>query len=181
MGDGRCAPSVTESVATSHRQQQLYWNQLVELKVAQAYVRRYRDEVATRVRWLGILRAVASSGGIAGWAVWRSHAFVWGAIIAASQVADALRDVFPFTRIHKAASEHMVALDSMLIDALLEWENVFAGRLSDAEIMNRRHRLMKLQHEAERKNFPDGLAIRPKLFALAQQEASDYFRTTYSA
>lgn len=168
-------------ISTSpHRQQQLYWNQLVELKVANAYIRRYRDEVAVRVRWVGILRAVASSGGIAGWAIWRQYAFAWGAVIALAQVADALREVFPFTRIHKAAGEHAVALDSMLIDALLEWENIFSGRVSDAEIMNRRHRLMKLQQDAERKNFPAGLAMRSKLFQSAQQEAEDYFKATYN-
>ena len=167
------------SIDNGHRQQQLYWKQLVELKVATAYVRLYRDDVATKVRWLGILKAVASSGGIAGWVVWRDYAFVWGAIIAASQLADALKEIFPFTRIHRAANQHATMLDSLMIDALLEWENVFSGRLSDAEIGNRRGKLMKLQHDAERKNFPDGLATKANLFALAQREAEEYFSSTY--
>jgi hypothetical protein len=148
---------------------------MIELKVAAEYMRRYRDETGKRVAALGTLKAIASSGGIAGWVIWKEYAFVWGAIIAASQLADALKEVFPFTKIHKAAGEHTVSLDSMFIDALLEWENIFSGKYSDEQISNRRHKLMKLQHDAERKASPTGLPVKEKLFAAAQLEAKDYF------
>jgi hypothetical protein len=148
---------------------------MIELKVAAEYMRRYRDETGKRVAALGTLKAIASSGGIAAWVIWREHAFVWAAIIAASQLADALKEVFPFTKIHKAASEHTIILDSMFIDALLEWENIFSGKYSDDQISNRRHKLMKLQHDAERKAFPAGLPVKEKLFAAAQLEAKEYF------
>ena len=151
----------------------------MELKVASAYIRRYRDYLDHWVTGLGTLRAIASSGSIAAWALWREHAFVWAAIIATSQVADALRDVFPFIKRHKAASAHTLVLGSMFIDAQLEWENIFSGRYSDDQIMTRRHKLMKLQHDAERNNFPDGLAAREAPFAEAQREAEEYFRNTY--
>ena len=148
---------------------------MVELKVAVEYMRRYRDHAGKRVRTLATLKAIASSCVIAAWAIWREHAFVWGAIIAASQLADALKEAFPFTKIHRAASEHTISLDSMFIDALLEWENIFSGKYSDEQISNRRHKLMKLQHDAERKSFPTGLPVEEKLFAAAQLEAKDYF------
>ncbi len=47
------------------------------------------------------------------------------------------------------------------------------------KIMNHRHKLMKLQHDAERKNFPEGLATNTKLFDLAQKDAETYLQTTY--
>jgi hypothetical protein len=50
----------------SHRQQQLYWNQMIELKVAASYMRLYRDDLGTWVARLAILKAVASSGSVAG-------------------------------------------------------------------------------------------------------------------
>jgi len=168
-----------EPETNPHRQQQLYWAQMVELKVAACYIRRYRDYLGKRVTALGTLRAVASSGSIAAWALWKEYAFVWGAIIAASQVADALKDVFPFTKKHKAASAHTITLGAIFIDAQLEWENIFSGRYTVDQIMNRRHKLMKLQHDAERTSFPEGLATRESLFAQAQQEAQDYFKATY--
>src|ERR1700704_5106490 len=164
---------MSEAAANPHRQQQLYWAQMIELKVATCYIRRYRDNLGKRVTALGTVRAIASSGSIAAWALWKEHAFVWGAIIAASQVADALRDVFPFTKKHKAASAPTIMLGSIFIDAQLEWENIFSGRYADDQIMSRRHKLMKLQHEAERISFPDGLATRDTLFSQAQQDAKD--------
>jgi hypothetical protein len=152
---------------------------MLELKVATAYIRRYRDHLGRWTTGLGTVRAIASSGGIAGWAVWHEYAFVWALIIAASQVVDALKDVFPFTKKHKAASAHTIILGSLFIDAQLEWENIFSGRYTDDEITKRRHKLMKLQHDAERTSFPDGLAFQEALFAQAQQEAQDYFKATY--
>jgi hypothetical protein len=152
---------------------------MIELKVAAGYIRRYRDDVGKRVSTLGTIRAVASSGGIAAWAIWKEHAFIWGAIIAASQVADALKEVFPFTKIHKAASDHTISLNSMFIDAQLEWENIFQGRYTDEQIMSRRFKLMKLQHETERKNFPNGLAEKEVLMAEAEREATEYFTAMY--
>jgi hypothetical protein len=163
----------------THRQQQLYWNQMIELKVESAYTRRYRDALAKWVTGLAMVKAVASSGSIGAWAVWTEYAFIWGAIIAASQVADALKDVFPFARTHKSASEHTVALGSIFIDAQLEWESVFSGRYTDEQITNRRHKLMKLQHDAELHNFPNGIATREVLFREAQAEAERYFESIY--
>ena len=170
---------MSETPTNPHRQQQLYWSQMLELKVATAYIRRYRDYLGRWTTIIGSLRAVASSGSIAGWAIWHEYAFAWGLIIAVSQVVDALKDVFPFTKKHKAASTHTITLGSLFIDAQLEWENIFSGRYTDEEIMKRRHKLMKLQHDAERTSFPDGLAPQESLFAQAQQEAKDYFKATY--
>ncbi len=147
----------------------------IELKVAAAYVRRYRDDRGQWVTRFGVWKAIASSGGIAAWAIWKEHAFLWGAIIAASQLADALKEVFPFAKTHKSSSEHTVVLNSMLIDAQLEWESIFSGRYTDDQISSRRHKLMKLQHEAEPRAFPVGLPVNVKLFAEAQTEAKDYF------
>ncbi|MGD0911836.1 MAG: hypothetical protein ABR928_08065 [Terracidiphilus sp.] len=111
--------------------------------------------------------------------VWERYAFVWGAIIAASELADALKDVFPFAKKHKAAGAHSMTLDNLFNDVQLEWENIFSGRYSDEEIMNRLHRLRKLQLDALQRNFPDGLAERPKLLIQAKLIAETYFKSAY--
>jgi len=152
---------------------------MIELKVACAYIRRYRDDLGMWVTGLATLKAIASSGSIAAWVIWKEYAFVWGAIIAASQVADALKDVFPFSKTHRAASEHTITLGSIFIDAQLEWESIFSGRYTNEQISNRRHKLMRLQHDAERHNFPHGLPAKVSIFVEAQQEATDYFAATY--
>src|ERR1035438_6786117 len=78
---------MNENLSDLHRQQKLYWDQMFELKRAVSYIRLYRDSLGKRVTWLGALKAIASCGGIAAWVIWKEYAFVWGAIIAASQLA----------------------------------------------------------------------------------------------
>ena len=170
---------MSEQIQDPHRQQRLYWNEMVNLKADASYVRLYRDSQGRWVTWLGALKAIASSTGIAAWVVWREYAFVWGAIIAASQLADALKDVFPFVKKHKAASAHSMTLDNLFNYVQLEWENIFSGRYSDEEIMNRLHRLRKLQLDALQHNFPDGLAEHHRLLVQAKQIAETYFKSTY--
>jgi|ERR1035438_289515 hypothetical protein len=170
---------MNENLSDLHRQQKLYWDQMFELKRAVSYIRLYRDSLGKRVTWLGALKAIASCGGIAAWVIWKEYAFVWGAIIAASQVADALKDVFPFAKKHKAACEHAITLANLFIDVQLEWESVFSGRYTDDEIMKRLHQLQKLQLDTESRNFPDGLAMQNALLDRAKREATDYLASTY--
>jgi hypothetical protein len=171
--------SSSENLQDLHRQQKLYWDQMFELKVAASYIRQYRDHLGTWVTGLGILKAVASSAGIAAWVIWKQYAFVWGAIIAASQLVDALKDVFPFAKKHKSASALAMTLDNLFIDVQLEWEYIFSGKYSDEEMMKRLHQLRKLQLDAEKNNFPDGLATREILLDRAKQDAAEYLENTY--
>ncbi len=152
---------------------------MIELKFAACYIQLYRNYLSKWVSCLGILKAVASSVGIAGWVVWRQYAFIWAVIIAASQVADALKEVFPFTKRHKAASELTSTYDNLFIDAQLEWENIISGRFTDDQIINRLHKLRKLRLDAERSSFPEGLAEKSDLVKQAKEHAQQYFSTTY--
>ncbi|HEV3037783.1 MAG TPA: hypothetical protein VHA33_08365 [Candidatus Angelobacter sp.] len=163
----------------SRRQWEQYWQEMIELKFAACYISLYRGYLSNWVTYLGVLKAVASSVGIAGWAIWRQYAFAWAVIIAAAQVADALKEVFPFIKRHKAASELTATYDNLFIDTQLEWENIISGRFTDDQITNRLHKLRKLQREAERRNFPEGLAKKPELAKQAKEHTEEYFLKTY--
>ena len=69
------------------------------------------------VRAVEIIKAVASSTAIASWVIFKQFPLLWAGIIVAAQLLDALKDVFPFARQHKAASSLTVALETMFIDA----------------------------------------------------------------
>ena len=174
------AAGLDASEAPEHRQQQLYFRELFQLKVQCEYIRRYRDGLTAWVTRFAVLRAVASSGSIAGWVIWRDYAFVWAAIIAAAQVADALRDAIPFTARQKAANALLTDLDALFIEGLFEWEGVFSAKFTNEEITERRRKLMQLQHELDKKHFPTGdLPARPDLLALAEQEAISYLESVF--
>jgi hypothetical protein len=161
--------------APVHRQQALYYRELFQLKTECEYLRLYRDRLAWWQTRIDVIRAVAASGAIATWAVVQSHPLIWGGIIAASQVADALKDVLPFSARRDAANGFLVSLDALFIEALYEWEGVFGGNFSNNEIADRTRKLMSLRHDAEVKHFPAGnLPFRRDLFELAEKDASAY-------
>ena len=170
---------MNEDPKDTHRQRQLYWNELTALKGAACYMSRYRDRLGRWVVALGMLKAIASCGSIAAWAIWKEYSFLWGLIIALSQVADALRDVFPFAKKQKAASDYASALNSLFIDAQLEWDVICANSRTPAEMMNHLHSLRKLQLEAERQSFPSGVAADESLRLVAKQDAENYLKSTY--
>jgi len=171
---------MVEDAPSIVRQQEFYWREMTELKISAFYMCRYRDHLAQRVAALGTIRAIASSVSIAAWAIWKQYAFLWGLVIATAQVADALRDVFPFAKTHKAASEHVIALNEFFINAQLEWEQIRSRRYGGDQIMNKLHKLRMLRHEAERLSFPNGLPSKPSLSAKAQEDAKKYFGVTYN-
>ena len=171
--------SQMEAGSDPHRQQLLYWDQMYELKTAAVYIRLYRDSLGYWVTALGALKAIASCGSIAAWAIWQRLAFLWGSVIAVAQLADALKDVFPFARRHKAAASLALTLNLLFIDVQMEWENIFSGRYTDEEIRLHLHRLRKLQIEAENHHFPEGLALRSQLLEQAKKEAEQTLAVTY--
>jgi hypothetical protein len=161
------------------RQPDLYWRQLGDLKAASICIRLYRNRLASRVRLVELVKAIASGGGIAGWVIWRDWPLLWAAIIAAAQFLDATKHVFPFARLHKAASDLTVALELLYIEAEAEWEGVHSGTIPNEAITGRRARLARLRLEAEYRHFPEGFDPSRRLFDLANKEATDYLRRTY--
>jgi hypothetical protein len=159
----------------------LYWAQLRQTKARAIYVRLYRNYLAKRTRAIELVKAISSSGAIAGWVVWKDWPLFWSAIIAAAQLLDALKGVFPFAKLHRAASDLTVAMETIWIDADAEWTDIYAGRLTDQDVSKRLQKLRKLVLEAEKKHFPDGFEADPKIALLAQRETEGYFRITYGS
>jgi hypothetical protein len=163
-----------------HRQQDLYFTELVELKIACEYMRRYRNSLSRRLTFISAFRGIASSGAIAAWAIVQAYPLVWGGIIAATQVADALKDVFPLTPRQQAANNLLMSLDALFIEALYEWEGVYSGRYDNEEIVERRRKLMQLRHDLDVKNFPTGdLPQRKDLMVLAENDAITYLESMF--
>jgi hypothetical protein len=159
--------------------QKAYWQQLVTCKVVSCYVRHYRDRQARWIDITGIFKAVITSGTIGAWAVWKDYAFVWGVLLAAAQVLDAIKEYIPQTKGRRLASEFLQAMESLIIDARFEWFSVSNDEYDAAEIMDRWRKLAKLMTELEAKYFPDGIPADGKRQKLAEKEAKAYFLKEY--
>jgi hypothetical protein len=162
------------------RQAELYWRQVIQLKGAAVCIRLYRNRLGERLRAVEIVKAVAGSTAVSGWIVFHDYPFLWTCIIAAAQLLDAVKDVFPFSKLHKQAAALTVALELLLIDAEDEWEKVHIGQPDEKAIIEKRTRLRKLQIEAEHRHFPEGFEPPKVLVDLATEETQTYFQVMYS-
>lgn len=163
------------------REQQVYWQEFVQLKADSCYVRDYRNDLNRWVTGVATIRAVASAGGIAAWAVWRQYAYIWACFIAGSQVVDALKNVFPFYKRRDSLSKWSRALNRLFVEAQRDWEEVAAGRCTDSQINKLSHQLRLKKERAEAKYVPHGLALRQDLFDSAQSEAARFFAVRYDS
>jgi hypothetical protein len=162
-----------------NRLQDLYWTELVQLKVECEYTRRYRNSLGAWITRFAVIRAVVSVSALGTWAAVKSYPMVWGGIIAAAQVADALQNAIPFATRHRGTIALVAGLDALLIDCLAEWEDIYAGLTDEGQINKLRHRMMKLRHDMDIKNLPNGLPVKKELFRLAEEDAAAYFQNTY--
>ncbi|NPD68290.1 hypothetical protein HN018_19285 [Lichenicola cladoniae] len=158
------------------RQQSLYWNQLVQLKVGAEYIKAYRERVAGRIWLFDLIKAVASSGAIAAWAIVQAHPLVWGGVIAIAQVADVIKGTLPLAKVHEGAARLTQSLDALFIEAQFEWERIAAGKLEEEEISAARRRIMTVEHDLQAKHFPYGLTRRSDLLKVAETETAAYFK-----
>ena len=94
-------------------------------------------------------------------------------------MGDAAQGALPINRHYQSASALVIVLDALLINALAEWEDIFAGKVDQVALGKARQRLMKAMHDAQAKHLPNGLHRRDDLFRLAERDAAACFRVTF--
>ncbi len=162
-----------------HEAQEAFWKQLVLCKIVSCYVRRYRDQQARWINFTGIFKAFVTSSTIGAWVIWKDYALLWGILLAVTQVLDAIKEFIPQTKNRRNASDFVLAMENIVIDARFEWYEVFNGKYDADEIMSRWRKLAKLLNETEAKYFPDGLPADQKRQSLAEGDAAAYFSSVY--
>ncbi len=166
---------------TASKEQQQFWQELVQLKADICYVRDYRNAVGRWVTGIAALRAITSAGSIAAWAVWKEHAYLWAALIAATQVADALKDVFPIYKKRDSLSRWCKVLTRLFVGAQRDWDDIAGGVYTNQQIRKLLHKLRLAKQQAESRYIPNGLTKKESLFDEAQSEAIAFFQSKYDS
>ncbi len=73
----------------------MYWQAMSDLKLRSVTMRLDRDRLARAIRSVEAIKAIATSGGVAGWVIWKNFPLVWSCVVLAAQVLDALKHVLP--------------------------------------------------------------------------------------
>ncbi|OES30877.1 hypothetical protein [Alteromonas macleodii] len=160
--------------------QQKYWNLLKELKVHVLYVQNYAVKQSKYDQSLDVFLAITSSSSIAAWAIWQEYPFVWGAIIAISQVITAIKPLLLYKKRLKALDDLLDSLSQIALKAERDWFFVAEGMWTEEEIHNRWADLKEETLKSEKKCL-NGITLPKDLISLraAETEADLYFESTY--
>jgi hypothetical protein len=153
----------------------LIWKQLYRVDVRSVYLEQLLKRAETTDRYINIFLAIASSSSIAGWALWNKYVYVWTAVIAFSQVINAMLPYLPYKERIKSLSGLSRDLRQLGITIERTWLDIAAGDLPEIKMRNLYHEHLKKEAEYEEKHF-SGKSIpeNMKLFAQAEEEAKQY-------
>jgi len=155
--------------------QKIYWQVLVDLRFYCFYLDLYRRLIDRIDYWIGVLLAVASSGSIGAWTVWKEVPMLWGAIIAGSQVIHTMRPFLP----GKAQRAKVAALgndlDRLAIQVEEYWLSVRNGEATEQDIVRMVSQVRGKLQESQIKHFGDRtLREIPSLKRTAEERAKNY-------
>jgi len=154
-----------------------YWRELTQLKEHSYYINEYIVQDQKISRSISSFLAITSSSSIGAWVIWENYAYLWGAIIALSQVVNAIRQFLPY----KERLTHLPGLKNELAFLCLEmeksWFSVAEAEWTVKEIHNKRldiktKKVEILQKYLSAKPLPD----KRKLLTIAKEKARSYFQ-----
>lgn len=85
-------------------------------------------------RYVNIFLALASSGSIAAWAVWKNYPILWSSIIAISQVITTIKPYFAYNKIAKELNNRCLKMDLLNNEYARFWNKIQRGKLTEDTI-----------------------------------------------
>ena len=128
-------------------------------------------------RNVNIFLALASSGSIAAWAVWKEFPLVWSSIIALSQVIMAIKPFFPYYKITKELNSRCLKTDLLNIEYERFWNKIQRGKMTEDEMEQDYYDYRKTF--AELLSFPDDLVFETskRIESTANASMKTYLKT----
>jgi hypothetical protein len=160
--------------------QERFWKELHNLKFDVIFVQALLREAERNERSFKLLFAITSSASIGAWVVWKELAWLWGAIIAGSQVLSAIYPHLPYADRLKTFLLVHRDFEKLFIEAEYKWQAVANGSLSVSDIDDERMKLQKKKSEILNKHMPNSIfPTSRRKEEQAKREAANYFAHYY--
>lgn len=181
-----------QSEVTCHNVQSRYWQEFIDLKRDAFYMRFYHGNVEKIDRILSCISAIASSSAIAGWVIWRKSftifgvlvetSLIWGIIIMASHVLNAVKEYLPYKKRFSSLSMLSNELDAMAINMEDDWFRVSHGLLTEEQIHELHMKMKRLKNEAGVRSFSNTcLPPNRSLLERANSVTREYVQSFYGS
>jgi hypothetical protein len=160
--------------------QERYWSELYQLKVHINYIELYTADSNKIDQMMKIVLAISSSASIGAWAVWRDLSFVWGSVIASSQIIVAIKPYLPFKARLKAYSSILHELTELFIHSEANWYEIASG-VRDEKAINKALTTLRLQKQKILKKYlvSEIIPDNQKKAQKAEERALAYFSCFY--
>jgi hypothetical protein len=157
--------------------QKNYWRELTQIKEHGYYINEYINQTQHISRFINCFLAVTSSSSIGAWIIWEKYAFIWGAIIAVSQVLNVIKQFLPYESRLNHLPDLKNELDFLSLDMEKNWFNVAEGKWTNRKIHNKYIEIKTKKAEISqkylsRKPIPD----KRMLLFLAKEKSRNYFK-----
>ena len=160
--------------------QNRYWTELYELKVHVNYLDIYVAKSETKNRTIDIFLAITSNSSICGWAIWNEYGFLWGIIIAASQLLNAVKQFLPYRTRLKNTNGALRELEELLVSMEMKWFDVAEGNLLEEDINKLQFEIRKKKMQILQKHFSTSMLPENKGYSKeADQRAQIYVQNYY--
>jgi len=160
--------------------QEHYWKEFYRLKVHVIYVEQLLAETEIWDRCIKMFSAIASSASIGAWVVWKEYAFLWGTLIAASQVLNAIRQYLPYKDRLRCYAGLRSELEELLLGVEARWLEIANGECTEAAIRRSLADLRARRQKAFNKHLPNAtVPENVKALAVAEERTSEYFQNFY--
>lgn len=141
--------------------QRYFWETFSTLKRDQIYLRLQLERLDKVERIFNIGGAIASSSAIGGWVIWKEYSFVWAAVIAVSQVANAVKPHLPYGSQLKAINSLLPDFETMTLAAERNWFRVARGEMTEDETIESATKVKQMKAEITQK-FLKGVIMRER-------------------
>ena len=153
-----------------------YWRELTQLKEHSYYINEYSVQTQRIGRVISSFLAITSSSSIGAWVIWDKYAYLWGAIIAVSQVLNAIKQFLPYKERLKHLPDLKIEIEFLCIEMEKSWFNVAEGEWTNRTIHNKRLDIKNKKSEIVHKYFSHKpLPDKKKLQTIAKVKTRSYF------
>lgn len=163
---------------TTH--QTRYFREYTQLKEHCIYFNLYIASDNKIEYWKNIILAVGSSAALGTWAVWQKYPFLWGFIIALTQLIQAISPLLPYKKRMDLLGRLTSELDGLCIQAESDWYRIETGKCPQDEMSQLYIKLKKKKRsisESVLKGYT--IPIAPRLSEEAKRLREIYFNNQY--
>lgn len=158
----------------------MVWNSLTDYYF-KASVMGYAIQRFQKIdRCINIILALASSGSIAAWAIWKEIPYVWGAIIALSQVIQTVKPYFPYSRYIRELNEKSKKLQAINLRFEMLFYEIDYGAAQEEELSTKYFALRKEAEEICFFNADSSFSFTDGDEQKANQDTAHYLKQNYN-